>query len=115
MTELFLTILNRSTAAGWPVLAVLVLRLLLRKAPKWVNVLLWGMVAFRLLCPFTFRSVLSLIPHGGTVSPELLPGAASVVDSGVPAVSDTVNTVIPTQTGADLLQICLPVLTDESF
>lgn len=68
MTELFLTVLSRSVAAGWPVLAVLVLRLLLRKAPKWINGLLWGMVGFRLLCPFTFRSVLSLIPHGGPLA-----------------------------------------------
>ncbi len=63
MTNLFLKILNMSLSATWLVLAVLLLRLLLRKAPKWINVLLWGLVAVRLLCPFTIQSSLSRIPE----------------------------------------------------
>ena len=62
MTELFLKLVNMSISAGWLVLAILIARLLLKKAPKWVNVLLWGIVAVRLVCPFTLESVLSLIP-----------------------------------------------------
>lgn len=45
MTELFLKIVNMSISASWLILAVLLLRLVFRKAPKWVNVLLWGIVA----------------------------------------------------------------------
>ncbi|MDY6088161.1 MAG: M56 family metallopeptidase, partial [Eubacteriales bacterium] len=63
MTELFLKIINMSISASWVVLAVLVLRFILKKAPKWVNVLLWGVVAIRLLCPFSIESALSLIPN----------------------------------------------------
>ena len=62
MTEFFLNIVNMSISATWLVFAVLLLRLLLKKAPKWINVLLWGVVAVRLICPFSFESVLSLIP-----------------------------------------------------
>ena len=62
MTEAFLKIVNMSISAGWLVLAVLVLRFALKKAPKWVNVLLWGLVAIRLVCPFSIESRLSLIP-----------------------------------------------------
>ena len=62
MSNLFLKILNMSISASWLVLAVLVLRLVLKKAPKWVNVLLWGIVAVRLICPFTIESSVSLIP-----------------------------------------------------
>ena len=50
METFFLTLLNRSAAAGWVVLAVLLIRLLLGKAPKWIRVVLWGFAAFRLIC-----------------------------------------------------------------
>ena len=42
MSEVFLKVVNMSISAGWLVLAVLALRLILKKAPKWVNVLLWA-------------------------------------------------------------------------
>lgn len=53
MNDLFLKIINMSISASWLVLAVLLLRFVLKKAPKWVNVLLWGIVAVRL----AFRSL----------------------------------------------------------
>lgn len=62
MNELFLKIVNMSISASCVILTVLILRLLLKKAPKWVNVLLWGFVALRLLIPFSIESNLSLIP-----------------------------------------------------
>ena len=66
MNVLFLKIINMSISASWLVMAVLILRLVLNKAPKWVNVLLWGIVAVRLICPFSFESALSLIPSAET-------------------------------------------------
>lgn len=62
MNELFLKIINMSISASWLILAVLILRFVLKKAPKWVNILLWGIVAIRLICPFTIESSVSLIP-----------------------------------------------------
>lgn len=62
MNELFLKIINMSISASWIILVVLILRLVLKKAPKWVNVLLWGIVAIRLICPFTIESPVSMIP-----------------------------------------------------
>ena len=61
MSELFLKIVNMSISASWIVVAVLALRFCLKKAPKWVNVLLWGIVAVRMVFPFSIESVLSLI------------------------------------------------------
>ena len=55
MTEFFLTVVNMSISASWIVLAVLLLRLVLKKAPKWIIVLLWGIVAIRLICPFSIH------------------------------------------------------------
>lgn len=59
MSSLFLKIVNMSIAASWLILAVVLLRVVLKKAPKWIHVLLWGIVAFRLICPFSFESALS--------------------------------------------------------
>ena len=77
MNELFLKIINMSISASWLVLAVLILRFALKKAPKWVNVLLWGIVAVRLICPFSFESALSLIPSAETI-PLLMVGVVSM-------------------------------------
>ena len=68
MSSFFLKIVNMSIAASWLILAVVLLRVVLKKAPKWINVLLWGIVAFRLICPFSFESALSLIPSAETIS-----------------------------------------------
>ncbi len=62
MTELFYTILNMSISASILILVVLLLRLLFRKAPKWVTILLWGLVAIRLICPFDLETPFSLMP-----------------------------------------------------
>ena len=67
MTELFLELVNRSVEASWLVLAVLVLRLVLRRAPKWTAVLLWALVGLRLTLPFTVESALSFLPSSHTV------------------------------------------------
>lgn len=75
MNELFLKVLNMSISASLVVLAVLVLRLLLKKAPKWIHVLLWSVVAVRLLCPVSFESPVSLMPDSignGELLSELL-------------------------------------------
>ena len=72
MAAVFLKLLNLSISASWLVLAVLVLRLVSKRLPKWMNVLLWGIVALRLVLPFSVESALSLIPSAETVSPEVV-------------------------------------------
>ena len=91
MSELFLKILNMSISATWVVLAVVVLRLILKKAPKWVNVLLWGMVAVRLICPVSLESVFSLIPSAQTLPEEVISGPSFEVQTGVAFVDKPVN------------------------
>ena len=67
----FLALVNISITAGWIVLAVLLIRFLFRKAPKWFNCVLWGIVALRLIFPFSVESVFSLIPSAQTIEPNL--------------------------------------------
>ena len=72
MAEFFLTILNLSIQAAYLVLAVLLLRLFLKKAPKWIAPILWGIVALRLLLPVSLESALSLLPQKEPISPQIL-------------------------------------------
>ena len=85
----FSTVLNASISASWLVLVVIGLRLVLKKAPKWVNVALWGVVALRLLMPFSIESVLSLIPSARTVSEQVM--QAGPVPGGEPAYLEIVT------------------------
>ena len=92
MSGIFLKLLNLSISASWLVLVVLALRLVLKRAPKWVNVLLWGMVALRLMLPFSIESALSLIPSAETLSPEVVQfDPAPTITSGVTIIDNAVN------------------------
>ena len=92
MSGIFLKLLNLSISASWLVLVVLALRLVLKRAPKWVNVLLWGMVALRLMLPFSIESALSLIPSAETLSPEVVQfDPAPTITSGVEFIDNAVN------------------------
>ena len=72
MNDVFLKLVNLSISASWLILAVLVLRFVLKKAPKWVMPLLWGVVALRLVCLFSIESALSLIPSAETIPSEIV-------------------------------------------
>lgn len=115
LSEVFLKIINMSISASWLVLAVLLLRLVLKKAPKWVSVLLWGFVAVRLICPFSIESMLSLIPSAETVSPEIMMDWTPEISTGIGSVDTVINPII-TKTfapqplaSANPLQILIPV------
>lgn len=118
MNELFLKLINMSISVSWLILAVLILRFVLKKAPKWVNVLLWGIAAIRLICPFSFESTLSLIPSSETIPLDIEMAANPAIDSGVPMINRVVNPVIssfaPPQhilTSANPLQIWIPIFS----
>ena len=90
----FLKIINMSISASWLVLAVLILRFVLKKAPKWINVLLWGIVAIRLICPFSFESPLSLIPSAETIPLNIGMDTTPTINSGISVINNAVNPII---------------------
>ena len=94
MEAVFLSLVNRSITAGWLVLAVLALRLLLRRAPKSVLCAMWGLVALRLLCPVSIESPLSLIPSVQTLPETVLTAAQPEIYSGVAVIDRVVNPVL---------------------
>ena len=115
MSDLFLKIVNMSISASWLVVAVLILRLVLKKAPKWVNVLLWGIVAVRLICPFSFESALSLIPSAETFPEKIISGPNFDVQTGITPIDNRINdylgdryfegVTVPTNNGNNVMTI----------
>lgn len=111
MEAIFLKILNMSITAGWIVLAVVLLRLLLQKAPKWITCLLWALVGVRLVLPFSIESALSLIPSKETVSPEIMTSPAPTIHSGIEYFNSMVNPVISDALAPDPVKGTTPVVT----
>jgi beta-lactamase regulating signal transducer with metallopeptidase domain len=99
MGDIFLKLLNMSITAGWLILAVLCIRLLFRKIPKWVNCLLWGVVAIRLICPFSIESQFSILPStepikSSTVVEGEVQNYIPSIDSRLTIVENTINPML---------------------
>ncbi len=109
MEELFLKILNMSITAGWLILAVILLRLLLRKAPKYLCCAMWALVGIRLICPFSFESMLSLIPSAETVPQEIIYSDEPAINSGIYALNSTVNPIISQELAPDIGESANPM------
>ena len=54
LERIFLQLLNMSITAGYVIIAVFLIRLCIRRLPKIYSYILWSIVAFRLICPFSF-------------------------------------------------------------
>ena len=99
MEAVFLRIVNIAITASWLVLAVFLLRFALKKAPKWATCLLWGVVALRLILPFSLESALSLIPNTDpileqsvvTEAPSAQPTLPDENQSSTPSVNEKPN------------------------
>ena len=94
MTRVFLYLANMSITAGYLILAVLLLRLILRKIPKNLLLWLWVPVGLRLILPVSAKSTLSLIPKAKPIPMDIAYSPAPAIDSGIPAIDRAVNPVI---------------------
>jgi len=103
MMELFLRLFNMSITASWLILAVLVVRPFLSKAPKWIRGILWGLVGVRLMFPISFESVWSLIPSKEILVPNAVEGAAPTFTSGIEAVDVSVNTYLQQRASVEMI------------
>ena len=117
MSEVFLKIVNMSISASWIVLAVLLLRILLKRTPRWIAVLLWGIVGIRLIFPFSIESVMSLIPSAETISPKIMTESNPSINTGIPIINNSLNPIISNsftpapEASANPLQIWIPVFS----
>lgn len=94
MEAVFLKIINMSITASWLILAVILLRLLLKKAPKWITGVLWGFVAIRLVVPFSLESVFSLIPSAEPIPQNILTAESPSINSGFPVLNEMINPIL---------------------
>ena len=94
MEKVFISLLNTSITAGYLVIAVMLLRPVLKKAPKYIRCILWGLVGVRLVLPFSLESVLSLIPSAEAIPPEISTSPTPAIQTGIAFVNSTVNPVL---------------------
>jgi beta-lactamase regulating signal transducer with metallopeptidase domain len=88
---MFIKVLNLSINASWLILAILVLRPLLRKAPKWIRCTMWAIVALRLLLPFSIESALSVLPGSEVIPQDIVTTKTPAIHSQIMAVDNAVN------------------------
>ncbi len=91
MSDLLLKIVNMSITASWLILAVIVVRLLLRKAPKWLLCSLWALVGIRLIFPISFKSIFSAVPSKETIPSEIATSPNPVINSGIEVIDSAVT------------------------
>ena len=108
---LFLQVLNMSFTAGVVIVFVMIARLLLKKAPKVFSCALWSVVLFRLVCPFSFESVFSLLPTKiDPIAQDIVYAQIPKIDTGMISINQAVNAVLPPgslQNSVNPLQIWL--------
>lgn len=115
MAEVFQKLLNMSIAAGWLILAVVVLRFVLKKVPKRFRLMLWAIVGLRLVLPWSFKSALSLIPSAETLPQGIMLERTPELNTGITALNNAINpgftqAFMPeTASSANPLQVLLPL------
>lgn len=119
MESAFLSLVNLSLNASYLVLAVLLLRVIFKKAPKRLNCLLWGLVGLRLVFPFSIESVMSLIPSAEVLDPQMVNRNYFDIDTGFRRVDRNVNmyladryfegVTVPTNTSLNITRVLMLV------
>lgn len=115
MNKLFLAILNMSLTASYVIIGIMLVRLLLKKAPKVISYALWAVAGFRLMVPFSFQSAFSLIPFKASPIPQDISAqAVPRINSGISTVDEAVSSILPATTSTaneNPLQVWLMVFT----
>ncbi len=109
MANFFLEIVNMSITASYLIVAVIVLRLVLTKAPKWIRGILWGLVGMRLLVPFSFESMFSLLPGKSPILTENVQGGATGTDVGISPVMEFSTSAGAAPQSTDVVGTLAPV------
>lgn len=115
MSELFISVLNMSLTASYVILIVMLVRMLLKKAPKVISYALWSVVAFRLIIPFSFESVFSLLPRKTNFDPisyNIVYQQSSKINGGIEAVDTYINNSLPAltlETSVNPLQVYMEI------
>lgn len=92
----FLSVLNRSITASFVILVVLFVRLFFKKTPKSFSYALWAVVLFRLICPFSINSAVSLLPINEIPIPQnIVYSTEPQINTGINFADHAVNSMLP--------------------
>ncbi|WP_349947956.1 M56 family metallopeptidase [Lacrimispora sp. BS-2] len=99
MERIFLSVLNMSLTASFVIAAIILARLLLKKAPKIISYALWAVAGFRLVFPFTLEGVFSLLPFNSKPIPQdIATQAVPRIDSGITVIDNAISAALPAAT-----------------
>jgi beta-lactamase regulating signal transducer with metallopeptidase domain len=101
MNQLFITVLNMSITASYVIILIILVRLFLKKAPKYISYALWVVVAFRLVIPFSYESIISLLPQNTNTVPipyDIIFQQNPQINSGIKIVDSYVSKSLPRAT-----------------
>ena len=101
MNQVFLELLNHAVISSILILVVVIIRSLIKKAPKWITCVLWGLVAIKLVLPFQIESVLSLVPNSEPIPVDIEYQSVPQIESGVTAINHVVNPVLESNFAPD--------------
>lgn len=94
MNQIFLELLNNAVISSILMIAVMITRVSIKKAPKWITCVLWGMVAIKLVLPFHIESMLSLVPSSKPIPVNIEYQSVPQIESGVTVINNVVNPVL---------------------
>lgn len=94
MNQFFLELLNNAVITSILIFAVIIIRACIKKAPRWITCALWGLVAIKLVLPFSIESMLSLIPSSRPIPADIEYQAVPQIESGVTVINNIVNPVL---------------------
>ena len=109
--KIFLDVVNMSITGSFAILIIILVRLLLRKAPKVFSYTLWFVAFFRLLVPFSFESVLSILPFNTMpLSTDMLYIETPCVETGIKVIDNVINPVVATEIFGSSIYKCISSL-----
>lgn len=91
MQSLFIDLLNISITASYIIIAVMLFRVIFKKIPRKFICILWGIAGLRLIMPFSFESIFSLIPSTETIPPNSVTRLDAEINSGINLIDVPVN------------------------
>lgn len=94
MNQIFLELLNNAVVSSILIMVVMITRICIKKAPKWIICVLWELVAIKLVLPFHIESMLSLIPSSKPIPVDIEYQPVPQITSGVTVMNEVVNPVL---------------------
>lgn len=92
MINVLIAVLNMSLIASFVALCVILIRIPLKRAPRVFSYILWIVLLFKLLCPFTIETALSLVPvKAEPVPQDIIYSQIPSIDSGIPFLDNSIN------------------------